>query len=340
MYNISRIITCASFYGTGSSAVTDMLSEFDGICSLGDYEYRFLQEPDGISDLEYNVVENNHRHNTSDAIKRFIKYMNNLEKMGYGGYDIFGGEFKRLTKQYVDEITELKSHSWWNKDRIDKGVIFCQIDRCYSLLKRIITRNLKTEKRFSLLQGREYGYYTAVTEEEFLDATRRFIRNLFGCVNTENFPFIMVDQMVPATNSARFCRYFDDIRIIAVERDPRDLYLLEKVIWQWGVIPVETVEEFVSWYKITRKYANQKFDKPDTILRIRFEDLIYDYDNAKDKLISFIGISKDAHARPRTKFNPDISIRNTNVMRQISGYESDISYIEKHLSDYLYNFNS
>lgn len=62
-----RVITCASYYGTGSSAVTDFFSEFDDIYSLGDYEYRFLQEPDGIADLEYNLIENNHRHNTSDS---------------------------------------------------------------------------------------------------------------------------------------------------------------------------------------------------------------------------------------------------------------------------------
>ena len=69
-----RIITCASYYGTGSSAVTDLFSEFAGCSSTGDHEFRFIHDPDGIRDLEYNIIENNNRHNTSNAIKRFIKF--------------------------------------------------------------------------------------------------------------------------------------------------------------------------------------------------------------------------------------------------------------------------
>lgn len=331
-----RIITCASYYGTGSSAITDLFSECEGVYSLGDYEYRFLQEPDGIADLEYNIVENNHRHNTSDSIKRFIKYMKSLRERGYGGYDIFGDNFQLLIKQYVDEITQLKAHSWWNKDRVDKGWIFGMVDRGYSLIKRSLTGNLHSEKRFSLLQNREYGYYTAISEEEFLDATRKFVRKLMESVNIKNEPFVMVDQMVPPTNTKRFVRYFDDVKIIVVDRDPRDLYLLEKIIWQWGVIPVETVEEFVEWFKITRKYADDVNDDPKKVLRICFEDLVYRYDETKKRLFEFVGISEAAHVNPQTKFNPDISIKNTNMKKKIRGCEKEIKYIENNLSKYLY----
>ena len=45
-----KVITCASYYGCGSSAVTDLISEFSGVESLGDYEFRFLHDIDGISD--------------------------------------------------------------------------------------------------------------------------------------------------------------------------------------------------------------------------------------------------------------------------------------------------
>ena len=51
-----KIITCAGYYGTGSSAVTDILGEFDNIHFMGDYEFRFIQDPGGIADLEYNIV--------------------------------------------------------------------------------------------------------------------------------------------------------------------------------------------------------------------------------------------------------------------------------------------
>ena len=69
-----RIVTCVGYYGTGSSAVVDLLKEYNNYSLVGKkyYEIRFVQDPDGISDLYHNVVENNHRHNTSHAIKKFI----------------------------------------------------------------------------------------------------------------------------------------------------------------------------------------------------------------------------------------------------------------------------
>ena len=44
MENTMKIITCASYYNTGSSAITDFFSEFDNIKSLGETEFRFLQD--------------------------------------------------------------------------------------------------------------------------------------------------------------------------------------------------------------------------------------------------------------------------------------------------------
>ena len=39
-------------YGTGSSAVTDFIKEFEDIDCKSDYEIRFIHDPDGISDFE------------------------------------------------------------------------------------------------------------------------------------------------------------------------------------------------------------------------------------------------------------------------------------------------
>lgn len=333
-----RVITCASYYGTGSSAVTDLFGECDNVCSLGDYEYRFLQDPDGISDLEYNVVENNHRHNTSDAIKRFIRFIRDCKRMGYGGYDIFGDEFERATRDYVAAITELKAHSWWNKDRVDKGSAFIAVDRLYSLARRVLTGSLRSEKRFTLLNGREYGYYTAIDEAAFLEHTRTYVERLLSKVNRDGMPFVMVDQMVPPTNVGRYTRYFNDVRVVVVERDPRDIYLLEKKDWQWGVIPVKNVHEYVQWYRITRKYSHPADEDREQVLRIRFEDMIYRYEATRRALFDFVGMDESCHARPRTRFDPARSIRNTNLKARCPDLSKDVAVIEHELKEYLYDY--
>lgn len=65
------LITTTGFFNTGSSAITHILSEFDGVDNTGGvYEMRLLFDPDCISDLEYNLIDNPHRQNTSFALKK------------------------------------------------------------------------------------------------------------------------------------------------------------------------------------------------------------------------------------------------------------------------------
>ena len=82
-----KIISCASYYGSGSSAITDLLSEYDNVYSLTDSEFRFVHDPNGSSDLEYNLVENFNRHNSGRALKLYKKKV-----------DFYKGNF--LTQRY------------------------------------------------------------------------------------------------------------------------------------------------------------------------------------------------------------------------------------------------
>lgn len=335
-----KVITCASFYGTGSSAITDMLSECKDVYSLGNYEYRFLQDPHGISDLEYNVVENNHRHNTSNAIKEYLKYIKTLNGMAYGNsYKIFGNKLNEFTKDFVASITELGVNTWWHIDRVNRGPLFIIVDRLYSIIKRIIHGEINSEVKYSLLQGREPAYYTSIDEEIFLKCVKKYTDNLFSCVNKEKKPYVLVDQLVPPSNTMRYTRYLNNIKVVVVDRDPRDIYILEKKVWKWGVIPCEDVRDYVEWFKITRKKATSIGDDPEKVLRIKFEDLIYKYDEERKKVLEFVGISLQSKFNQKSQFNPDISINNTAVYKDYPEEIENIKYIEHSLPEYLYNFS-
>lgn len=336
-----RIISCAGYYGTGSSAVTDFFREFEGVSTLGDYEYRFVWDPDGIADLEYNIVENNNRHNTSEAIKRFIKMTSRLNSFGYaGGYKVFGDDFKRFTDEYVTTITELKAKTWWHRNRIDKGELFCYLDRGYSFLMRIIKGGIHNEKRYSLLQNREDSYFSSIDEETFLKATREYIDKVFSSVNKNNSENFLVDQVVPATNTQRYLRYFNDIKIVVIDRDPRDVFIQDVVRYQAGKIPTKSVEDYVKWFKITRKYSQPQNEDKTRVLRMNFEELIYDYDNAAFKLMDFMGFTEDMHVYKNKYLKIEKSIKNTNLAKRIKGFEKEVKYIEEQLPDYLFDFDS
>ena len=128
-----KIITCASYHGTGSSAITDFFSEFSNCSSVESFEFRLVHDPDGIRDLEYNIIENNNRLNTSYAIKKYIKNVKHLNgnilTKKYQKY--FGENFLMFSKTYIHDITELICKSSWEYDERGKGNFLGILSKLY-----------------------------------------------------------------------------------------------------------------------------------------------------------------------------------------------------------------
>jgi hypothetical protein len=183
----------------------------------------------------------------------------------------------------------------------------------------------------------EMAYATVFDEDVFLKATRKCLSKLLDCLNVENKEFLMIDQFLPASNLAMFVRYFDEqgIKVFVVERDPRDLYLSEKLVWKGGVIPNRTVDLFCDWFKWTRGQFEAS-DLPPQAMKIQFEDLIYKYDETISKIFCFAGMDAKYHTSAKSLLNPDVSMRNTRLWERFTGYENDMEVIESKLKPYCY----
>lgn len=335
-----KIITCTGYYGTGSSAITDLLTEFDNIHSMGDYEIRFVQDPEGISDLEYNLVDNHHRHNSGHALKRYSKYVDFLSgNKLYKKYEVyFNGNFKKISKEYIEELTDFKQRGMWHQDVIDRGKLFYFLERSLNKIYMTIRRAVlsKEERGITLLKN-EITLYSK-PKEKFYPLTRKYMDKLFSEANYSNKEFIMVDQLVPPTNINRYLKYFNDIKVIVVDRDPRDIYLLEKLYWKGTIVPCNDVKMFCEWYKYTRESDTYKNEDNSKILRLKFEDLIYNYDSKVNEILEFLNIGKEHHILKNQKFNTKKSKDNTKLWESHIEYKKDIEYIEKHLNKYCYKY--
>ena len=73
------------------------------------------------------------------------------------------------------------------------------------------------------------------------------------------------------------------------------------------------------------------------VLRIRFEDLIYNYDDEVKRITKFLGFTSKDHINKKSRFDPDISIKNTQLFRK-KEYQEESKIIERELEKYLYNF--
>ena len=156
-----------------------------------------------------------------------------------------------------------------------------------------------------------------VDSKKFYEESHKYIYKIIEEISKgkEN---IILDQFLLPFNLFRVDNYFDDkLRVIVVARDPRDVFITNKYIWQQKQIcvpfPLE-VNEFCSFYKKMRE--SEKECTSNKVLRINFEDLIYNYDTKIKEITKFLGFKESDHINKKTRFIPEISIKNTQLFRK------------------------
>jgi hypothetical protein len=335
-----KIITTTGFYSTGSSAITDLLMEYNNVVCKSDLEIRILHDPYCVSDLEYNLIENPNRHNSSHSVKRFIHHMKKLDHVWFikRFSKYFNGKFLPIIEEYINDLSLMQYHSIWHYDVYERSNCFYVLSRMHCKFNRLMHKIFRIPlNNRNLVSKKEKAYLTTTDEEIFLAATKKMMNNLALAICNGDQEFVCFDQLVPPSNISRYERYVDDLKVIVVDRDPRDIYVLEKKIWKGNIIPKD-VKEYCTWYKWTRELLKNNPDGD--YLFIRFEDLIYKYDETVSKIENYLNLSKENHKNPLTHFNPNKSIANTQVWLNYDEYKDDIEYISNELKDYLYDFPS
>lgn len=340
---MTRIITCASFAGSGSSAITDLISEYSNVFSLGrdtDCEFTFLHDPDGISDLEYNLVENKNRFNSGFALKRYKRLVEFYagSKLTKKWSPYFYGKWKQISYEYIDDLIDFQHDGYSVFDLLMNGIPYYYIKTIEKkVLKKILLS--KNVKRNPILR-KEKRLYAFPNKEKFIKCTRDYIEKLIETANKEKKHFVMIDQFFPVSNVKRYMEYVEDVKVVIIDRDPRDLYILSKYYWSDGtsIIPCECVSDFCKWYKMTREISDRKLNHKDVIL-LYFEDLIYKYDETIARLENFIGLQEKDHIYKFKKLDPLISVHNTRLFDK-NDFGEEINYIENELYEYLYDYKN
>ena len=327
---MKKIITCASYGGTGSSAITDLLKEFKNCKSFGEFEFRFLHYPNGIRDLELSILNRNGRLNTSYEIYQFLKMNKKIQKV-YRKY--FGENFMFLTEDYIKKIARV---SW-----VGTSELYCNgemkiLKLKYKIINKILNF-IKNKKEGIYYQKSDYPLYVSdISKVKFYEETQNYLQKLFENLDQEGkYERIVLDQLIPSSDINSYLNYIKDIKVIVVDRDPRDLYILKREFWKEGRIPKD-VNTYIEYFRAIR--AHQKHDEEDKskILRIRFEDLVYSYEETLKKILFFLDLKEKDQINKKQFFNPEISIKNTNLKKKYLKYGKEINQIEKELKEFCY----
>jgi len=331
-----KIITCASYYGSGSSALTDLVAEYSNVKDLSNFEFRFLHDIDGVRDLEYHLVENHNRHNSGHALKRFARLSHfnegNFMSKRYSRF-FDGSEYRDITAEYISNLTDFQVSGWWFYDLYDKGT---KVYYLYQLLNHFY-RKIPGQP-FRILKN-EQTLCAHPSEEAFLKYTKEYVSSLMKALNKENKEYLEIDQILPSSNIKQVMKYFEDeIFVFVVDRDPRDVYLSEKYCWKEGLCPTDP-EMFCNWFLYCRKAGEGKIEENEHIVKIQFEDLIYKYDETVERVEKMTGLKAESHNRQFLKMNPQRSVVNTRMWERFSD-DKGIKIIEERLKDYLYDYSN
>ena len=209
-------------------------------------------------------------------------------------------------------------------------------------MPRVFPHDLEAERSLlgSMLISKEacQDILNKCEDRDFYEESHKYIYKIIEEISKgkEN---IILDQFLLPFNLFRVDNYFDDkLRVIVVARDPRDVFIINKYIWQQKQIcvpfPLE-VNEFCNFYKKMRE--SEKECTSNKVLRINFEDLIYNYDTKIKEITKFLGFKESDHINKKNRFIPEMSIKNTQLFRK-EEYREECKVIEKELKKYLYEF--
>lgn len=338
-------VAITGFYGTGSSAVIDLLREYDGVKIVPEmdmpYEHMPFYVSGGLFDTCTLLMKGNTPLGSDKIINNFIEAMERLNKYNYGWFgsykSLFGKKFQDNVNQFVKSISE--SRSGRNSSHVIKSY-FSPIKALAQLLAKIIYKRQFQNYGIGYKYDKNPIYFAMPTNEELYTAAKEFTDAYFQLFDASGMSIKVFDHLIwPQQVDTHAECFKDNLKIIILDRDPRDVFLCSKYIWCKPPIgygkphfPVDPALFADEW----RRTVNVTNSNPNA-LRIHFEDLIYNYNCTIHIIESFLKLDSSNHISTQSKFNPNNSIENTQLFN-IPEWVVEGEEIANLLPEYIYEF--
>lgn len=335
------IIGACGYGATGSSAVKDLLKEFSNVQVLDRAESMFAFKVDGLQDLEFHLMKQYSREISGDiAIKRFRDQSRFANTPFVKKIYLDPQKYKKDTDIFLDSIIQTYYMGMENAD-------YENVNRLQSIIalgfKKFII------KWYEQISGKPYRWWpmrrisVSICPDNFYSEAKLYMRKIIENGGGDLSKIIVLDQPFEGNNPTQSFPFFDDPYAIVVDRDPRDLYIGEsyKCTAKWltdPFLPRRDPQKFVEYFKRQRMNIDYSKDN-EHVLRIRLEDMIFDYENTIKKIISFLGLSDREHVYKQKYFKPYVSIRGTQLYKKVPGHNEELKIIERELKEFLYDFD-
>lgn len=306
-----KYIGVAGFGWSGSGAVVDLLKEYKGLIEPN-VEFRLLKDPYCIYDLYNSIVIKADPLNYDIAIRDFIWYVNKLMykaskwnlRVGLDYESSFGKDFVKKSIEYINALTDFTYEGhWW---------MFEFKDNKYEFFLRKLKKHLYGK------HPTEAMYFSSPSKEKFLLETKKYIDGLFSIYAKDDTKAIILDQGVSTQNYENERIFIGNSKVIIVDRDPRDIYTdlcTGRFLIGSDLADSHDVSKFALWHKGYRRNI-EKIRTDKSILYLKFEDLIRNYEETINMIENYLGLSSQDHIHKREYFVPEKSAKNIGLWRE------------------------
>ncbi len=333
-----KYIDLSGYSFTGKSAYNHLFSEFEGYHTHPyNFEFDILRTQNGIVDLYISLVDEWSPVRSSEAIRNFKKII-----QAYGGnktlldrltthgrhYDSKFLNFSIISEQYIDSLVNSSWQGQWPYafEKIPKFQLFI-----YKVLFNIGYQAIFEEE----------VYLSAPTDNDFKLKTKKYLNEILSSRVASNISTIVMNNVFEPFNPSKSMQFFHNAKSIIIDRDPRDIYLSA---WDytnhngskgWKSTLGSDVESFVQRFKLYRDKINHSNDN--NILRITFEDLVFQYEQTLSTIFDFIEEDKSIHIDKKKFFDPDISKKGIGMWKN-TDRKKEIDYIHNSLKEYCKDY--
>ena len=248
---------------SGGGAIHDyLLSRKDFTSPFKGQEFRFINDPNGLNDLYFQLYKNFSVNGSALALNNFLEFSENFYKSRHTVKNkLLKKNFKDNILNFIKNIT-LLSYNGAPKFYLDNLNIQKFIS--FQLKRRVLKIQTKNIKLLQMFLPKD--------KKIFLDESKKLLKKIISeNISLNSKKNIVIEQGALFWNPVESTEFYGKRKIIIVTRDPRGIFWSMKRRKSLAY-PYQNVDTFIKWYKNIFEKANLKrFKKNKLVKVIKFE---------------------------------------------------------------------
>jgi len=243
-----------------------------------------------------------------DLCKMHSRDNSKLSRIGLSYASKINKDFIKISEKFINTIVDYEYNGyWWHLSMNENYIPY--------IFRKILRR--------SGLGGLQILRASLVNRGQFEESVKLFHRNIFTQIPDNGC--LLLDQALNPWEGDYLKKYFDDAKMIVVDRNPIDIYadLVRNKAYFCAdpeLSPERRVLQYIKFFRATRK----KFDEANSenVLKIDFEDFILR--NASRKIEEFLEVPLCSINQTGPNFDLQKSKMNINNFNGLMPIEIDI----------------